>query len=61
MSSEDQLVDILTKPFDKQQYFHLMSKLGLKNVFKPNLRGSVEGQNINKEKQIIKCSSLLSV
>lgn len=40
--SEEQLADVFTKPSTKQQIEVMISKLHLKNLFKPSLRGSVE-------------------
>ncbi|XP_058111131.1 uncharacterized protein LOC131254143 [Magnolia sinica] len=39
----DQLADIFTKPLSRDQHDAIIVKLGLLNIFRPRLRGSVEG------------------
>ncbi|XP_078160139.1 uncharacterized protein LOC144555617 [Carex rostrata] len=45
VKSKEQLADIFTKALDKASHQNILGKLGLINLFKPNLRGSVEKQN----------------
>ena len=42
--SEDQLADIFTKGLDPKQFEGNLSKLGLIDIYTPNLRGSVENE-----------------
>ena len=42
--SENQLADSLTKPPSIQQLSNFVDKLDLINLFKPNLRGSIENK-----------------
>jgi len=42
--SKEQLADIFTKALNKSSHLDILGKLGLINLFKPNLRGSVEKQ-----------------
>ncbi|KAJ4750231.1 Copia protein [Rhynchospora pubera] len=45
--SKDQLVDILTKALEKKNFIDISSKLGLINLFKPSVRGSIEESKEN--------------
>lgn len=42
VKSEDQLAEILTKGLDTKQFEYITYKLGLHNLYKPSLMGSVE-------------------
>jgi hypothetical protein len=43
--SNEQLADIFTKAVDKASHWSIFSKLGLRNLYEPNLRGCVEKYN----------------
>ena len=42
VKSEDQLADIFTKGIGNKAFVNISSKLGLYDIYKPSLRGSVE-------------------